>query len=104
MVITVYSVTLTWTRVVLGLRVHIVETGFVLVYSEERLMNQAIFMRFMDLRELTYVVGTIVTCHLVYIVVTLQLMLSMMIMTENQSMWDSIIPMIVSIARPANNV
>ena len=64
------------------LRVSIVETGFLLVVKRachSLVMIVLIFIRFKVPSESFYVVGTMLSCHLVYIAVIL---LSMMIMTS----------------------
>ena len=77
MVITLYSVTLTWSYVVVVLRVHIVETGISLMEIDCHSLQQLlVFMRLVEINELTYVVTTMITHHLVYIAVLLQLLLS----------------------------
>ena len=63
------------------------ETGFLLVVIRDchsLMILVLVFIRFKDhcLSELFYVVGTMLTCHLVYIAVIFQLMLSMIMMTS----------------------
>ena len=71
----------------------IVETGVLLVVTLDchSLVKVVIFISSFLLGQWTCVVGTMLTCHLVYIAVIFQLMQSMMIVTtvlENQSMLD----------------
>ena len=81
--LTVFSVILTWEHVVVVLRVSIVETGISLMELDcNSLMVVVISMRSVKLRELTYVVGTMLTHQLVSIAVIFQLMMSMMILTS----------------------
>ena len=85
MVITVYSVTLTWRHVVLVLRVFIVETGISLMKLDCHSLEVVILLRLVELNKLTYVVTTMLCHHLVYIAVIFQLIRSM---RERQSMLD----------------
>ena len=80
MVVTVFSVILTWPHVVLLLRVLIVETDISLM----ELLNchsLVISVRIVDIRELIYVIETMLIHQLVSITVIFQLMLSMMLLT-----------------------
>ena len=75
----------------------IVETGISLMELECLSIHLMLMsMSSVELRLWSYVVGTTLTHQLsVYIAVTLQLMLSMMILPtcrETQSMWDCILP------------
>ena len=78
MMITVYSVTLTWAHVVAVLMVNIVETGISLMELDCHSRHLVVvFMKLVEINELTYVVTTMLTHHLVYIAVILQPMLSL---------------------------
>ena len=89
MVVTVFSVSLTWTHVVLVLRVVIVETSISLMELLDcYFLMVVISMGIVELRELTYIVETMLSHQLVSIAV---LLMSMMILTV-QSMWDCILP------------
>ena len=82
------------------IRVSIVETGISLMEIDCHSLMVVISMSFVYLRELTYVVGTMLTHQLASIAVIFQLMLSMMLLTphkETQSMWDCILPVEVLI-------
>ena len=95
-VVTVFSVILTWEHVVVLVRVQfIVETGISLTEIDcLSYYLMLVSMSFAMLRELIYVVGTMLTHQLASIAVIFQLMLSMMILPthqETQSMWDCIL-------------
>ena len=81
-VLTVLSVALTWSRVVVVLRVPIVETGISLMELDcNSLVMVVISLSTVELRELTYVVGTVPPHQLVSIAVVFKLKLSRMMMT-----------------------
>ena len=65
----------------------IVETGISLIELDCRSLDVVISMRVVILRELIYVVGTVLTHQLVSIAVIFQLLLSMTILTETQSIY-----------------
>ena len=82
-VVKVFSVSLTWPDVVIVLMVLIVETGISLMELDwSSLIAGVISLSNVLVRELTYVVGTVLTHQLVSIAVIFQLMLSMMILTS----------------------
>ena len=74
--ITVYSVTLTCSHVVVILMANIVETGISPMELDCHSLEMVILLRLVELNKLTYVVTTMLTHHLVYIAVLLQLKLS----------------------------
>ena len=82
-VVTVYSVTLTCACVVAGIRVQtILETGISLMeLGWDSPVEVVIFFSFVELRELSYIVETMLSHHLVYITVRFQLMPSIMTVT-----------------------
>ena len=83
----VFSVTLTWTHVVVLFKesirpvYSIVETGISLMELDCRSLEVVISMSFVELRELAYIVIIVLPHYLVSIAVIFQLMLSMMITT-----------------------
>ena len=83
----VFSVTLTWTHVVVLFKesirpvYSIVETGISLMELDCRSLEVVISMSFVELRELAYIVITVLPHYLVSIAVIFQQMLSMMITT-----------------------
>ena len=68
--------------------VNIVETGISLMKLDCHSLEVVILLRLVELNKLTYVVTTMLTHHLVYIAVIFQLIRSMLIMRERQSMLD----------------
>ena len=82
-VVTVFSVSLTWLHVAVVLRVNIVATGISLMKLDCLSIHlMLVSMRLVLLRELTYVVTLMLTHQLVSIAVIFQLMLSMIILTS----------------------
>ena len=74
------SVTLTFRHVALLLRVYIVQTGISLMELDwDSPVMVVIYIRFVELRELTSFVGIIFSHHLVYIAVKFQLMTVMVV-------------------------
>ena len=84
MAVTVFGVLLTWSHVVVVLRVLIVETGVSLM--ELNCLSPVILLRIVDLGELTYVVETMLSHQLVSIAVIFQVTTP----CEKLSMWDCI--------------
>ena len=81
-VVIVLGVSLTWAHVVVVLRVSIVETGISSTELDCQSLEVVISMRIVMIRELTFVVETILAHQPVSIAVIFLLMLSIMILTH----------------------